>query len=283
MTSRMRLIDLSVVITPNELDPNIGEMEYWKHETGAERIGRAVARIVEDATEEGQTPRRVDAGSFPDGLFLSNEYIRLAVHAGTHLDAPYHYGPECEGEPAKRITDIPLEWCWGDGVVLRFRDKWPGGVITREDVQRELERIQYQIKPFDIVLIETGSDKLWPDPAYFNAHPAMSVEATRFLVEQGVKVIGIDTNGFDLPTEYMARAFARTGDARHLWPCHMYGREKEYLQIERMGGLDQLPVPHGFQVACFPIRVEGAGAGWTRPVAFVHDDGSGAIDSQAQS
>jgi kynurenine formamidase len=150
-------------------------------------------------------------------------------------------------------------------------DKAPLEVISAAEIDAELERIGYSIKPYDIVLIETGWDRRWPDAAYFDEHPAMSVEATALLVQRGVKVIGIDTNGFDLPTKAMIERYALTGEPDHLWPCHMYGREVEYLQIERLGGLERLPVAHGFKVACFPIRVHEAGAGWARPVAIIDD------------
>ena len=269
----MRLIDLSVAIAEHPSDPNIGEIERWTHDDGPQRLAAAFAPFMAKlAVEHSLTSLpQIDATAFPDGMFLSNEFVRLAVHGGTHLDAPYHYGPTCEGRPAKRIDEIPLEWCHGDAVRLTF-DKRALEVITAEDITRELSRIGYAVKPFDIALIATGWDARWPSPEYFGEHPAMTVEATRMLVERGVKVIGIDTNGFDLPTREMIRAYALSGDTRHLWPCHMYGREVEYLQIERMGGLDQIPVDHGFQVACFPIRIDGAGAGWVRPVAMLHDE-----------
>jgi kynurenine formamidase len=269
----MRLVDLSVPIAPHPGDPNVGEVERWTHERGPELIGRAFAPLLEEtARRHGLAEVPVlDSRSFPDGVFLSNEFVRLAVHGGTHLDAPFHYGPVCEGRPAKRIGEIPLEWCWGDGVLLSFTGKAPLELIEAEDVERELQRIGYTPKSGDIVLIETGWDERWPEPDYFDAHPAMSLDATRLLVEQGVRVIGIDTNGFDLPSAAMIEQYALTGDPSHLWPCHMYGREREYLQIERMGGLGRIGATHGFQLACFPIRVDGAGAGWVRPVAIVHE------------
>jgi kynurenine formamidase len=269
----MRFVDLSVAIKPHPKDPNIGELELWTHEHGPDRLARAFAPFLEAvAARHGLAPERLptlDAGAFPDGVFLSNEIIRLAVHGGTHLDAPYHYGPTCEGRPAKRIGDVPLEWCFGPAVRLTFTEKRPLELITAADVERELARISHAITPGDIVLIETGWDARWPDSDYFDGHPAMSLEATRLLVESGVRVIGVDTNGFDLPPAAMVEAYALSGDARHLWPCHMYGRQAEYLQIERMGGLCKLPAARGFTLACFPIRVDGAGAGWVRPVAFI--------------
>jgi kynurenine formamidase len=39
--------------------------------------------------------------------------------------------------------------------------------------------------------------------------------------------------------------------------------------MEKMANLDKIPFPHGFKVACFPIKIKSASAGWTRPVAIV--------------
>ena len=59
------------------------------------------------------------------------------------------------------IDEVPLEWCLGDGVVLRFRDKGEGETVSAEDVEDELLRIGYEIKPFEIASDrQTGSDEL---------------------------------------------------------------------------------------------------------------------------
>jgi kynurenine formamidase len=275
----MTIIDLSIPIIDGVGDPNFRSVEHWSHDTGANRIGTVLGPYMSElrAQLSARGELHPDAHEqlgpelFPDGLFLGNEFLTLSVHAGTHLDAPFHYGLESEGLPARRIDEIPLEWCVGDGVVLRFRDKRRGDLISDTDVEEELTRIGYTLKAFDIVLIETGSDALAGTPAYYDGHPGMSLDATRLLVERGVKVIGIDCNGFDAPPRVMVEDYLRTGDPSHLWPCHMYGREHEYLQIEGLAGLDQLPRQHGFQVVCVPIKVKGAGAGWVRAIAIVED------------
>lgn len=272
----MEFIDLSMPISPNPSDPNMGKIIHWSHQTGGKRIGLKIAwpkhaslkKKIKSFAQYLIRKRRIDARSFPNGLFLGNEFLTLSVHCSTHIDAPFHYGPICEGKPAKHIGDLPLEWFFGDGVILRFLNKKSKEVISLADIHRELDRIQYNIKPMDIVLIHTGADLLWPNQEYFTEHLGMSLEGTRFLVEQGVKIIGIDTIGFDLPIGQMVNAYFSTGDSANLWPCHFFGREKEYLQIERLGNLHKIPLDHGFKVVCFPIVVEGAGAGWVRPVAF---------------
>ena len=60
----------------------------------------------------------------PDGLGWAVETITLTTHSGTHLDAPYHYHPTMDrGRPSHTIDEIPLEWCYGNGVLLDFRHK----------------------------------------------------------------------------------------------------------------------------------------------------------------
>jgi kynurenine formamidase len=54
-----------------------------------------------------------------------------------------------------------------------------------------------------------------------------------------------------------------------LWAAHFVGKEKEYCQIEKLANLEKIPQPFGFKVAVFPIKVEGASAGWARPVAII--------------
>lgn len=270
----MRLVDLSMIITTHPQDPNVRSIDRWTHDSGPDRIGGVMAPFIEEvAARAGISPTpTLDRSAFPDGVFLSNEVVTLTVHGGTHVDAPYHYGPVSEGRPARTIDEIPLEWCCGPGVRLSFRDKDALGVITADDVRRELKRIDHELRPLDVVLVETGWCDRFPDPSYFTEHPAMSPGAIELIVDSGVKLIGIDTSGFDLPTRVMVESFVTTGDPGHLWPCHLFGRSREYLQIERMAGLDRLPGPTGWTVFCAPVRVSGAGAGWARPFALVDGD-----------
>lgn len=60
--------------------------------------------------------------------------------------------------------------------------------------------------------------------------------------------------------------------SRVLWPAHLYGREQPYCQLEKLANLGALPGAVGFTVACFPIKLAGLGAGWTRVVAIVEAD-----------
>jgi kynurenine formamidase len=98
----------------------------------------------------------------------------------------------------------------------------------------------------------------------------MSAEATRWLIDQGVRVIGTDAMGFDIPFNNIKDNFARDGDASKLWEAHRVGMDVEYCQIEKLANLEQLP-PHGFQIVAIPIPVAHASAGWCRPVAIIDE------------
>ncbi|MFD1909292.1 cyclase family protein [Paenibacillus rhizoplanae] len=92
------------------------------------------------------------------------EMITASTHTGTHFDAPLHFGSRSEGEPAASIDEVPLEWCFGDGVVLDFTHIPAGEAIEEQDIVQALERIGYTLKPLDIVLIRTGADRHWGTP-----------------------------------------------------------------------------------------------------------------------
>jgi kynurenine formamidase len=273
----VRIIDLSLPIDEKAKEPFPVKIKKLEHSQGADYLGWALA-VSRDKSFLGKLKgglgyflgkKKISRKTFPDEEFISEERVTASVHTGTHLDAPYHFGTRCEGKEAKKIEDIPLEWCYGDGVVLDFTHKEAGESISREEVQKSLEKINYSIKPFDIVFIYTGADRHWGKREYFFKFPGVSREATAWLVEQGVKVIGIDALGFDRPFLRMVNDYFSTGDASVLWPSHIYGRDKEYCHIERLANLGEIPKPYGFKVACFPVKIKDVGASWIRAVAII--------------
>ena len=98
----------------------------------------------------------------------------------------------------------------------------------------------------------------------------LGVEATAFILDQGVKAIGIDAWGLDRPVAKMAAAYAQ-GDKTSLWPSHFYGRTKEYVQIEKLANLEQIPAPVGFVFSAFPVKIDKASGAWCRAVAIIDE------------
>ncbi len=245
-----RFVDLSVATRDTDSEATPVKVDLLDHEAAAAVLGLA----PED---------------FPDGMAISNETVTLTTHTGTHMDAPLHYGPVSGGAPAKSIDQVPLEWCFGPGVRLDVRHVPAGEAITVDHLREALAEARHELRPGDIVLLWTGADALWGSARYLTDYAGLSGEGTRFLVENGVKVIGIDAWGLDRPMRSMIEDYRRTGDRGHLWPAHIYGRTREYLQLEKLARLGELPAATGFTVSCFPVSVAGAGAGWTRVVALL--------------
>ena len=259
---RKRFVDLSISIEPDlPSDPPvmIPKIDYIDHDQGAEQMKEFFPGVTRE--------------HLPGGLGWALEFLTLTTHSGTHLDAPYHYHPTMDrGQPSMTIDEIPLEWCCNDGVLLDFRHKGDGERITVEDVKKALERIDYKIKPLDIVLIQTGADEYWGREAYLVKGAGMVKESTLYLLEKGVKVVGLDAWSWDRPLPFLAREFQKTGDPKVIWEAHFAGIEIGYCHMEKMANLSAIGKPHGFTICCFPIKIKKASAGWTRPVAIVEED-----------
>ncbi len=59
---------------------------------------------------------------------------KMGVHSTTHIDAPWHYSPEVAGKPAATIDNMPLEYGYGDGIVIDMSHKKDNEIITKEDI-----------------------------------------------------------------------------------------------------------------------------------------------------
>lgn len=212
----------------------------------------------------------------PNGQGWAIDFVQMCTHSGTHLDAPWHYYPtmnEAEpggGEPAWTIEQVPLEWCIGPGVKLDFRDKPDGYKISAKDVQDYLAKINYTLKPGNIVLLNTSAGDRWGTKEYLVAGAGVSAEATLWMIDQGVRVMGTDGWSWDVPLPYEGEEFQKNHDASILWEAHRAGRQKAYCHIEKLTNLEALP-DYGYTVHTLPIPVKGGSAGWCRTVAIFND------------
>ncbi len=255
-----KFIDLSVylendvVSDPAPFGPKI---EYFDHEATYGQMAPFFPGLAKD--------------DLPDGAAWAIEKIELITHNGTHLDAPYHFHPTMNrGERAITIDEVPLEWCFQPGVKLDFRTRPDGYVVTARDVQIELERIGHELKPLEIVVVNTRAGSRYGNDDYVNAGCGMGYEATMYLLERGVRLTGTDAWSWDTPFVYTAEKYKETGDASLIWEGHKAGRHIGYCHLEKLHNLEALP-PDGFVIACFPHKIRGASAGWTRAVAIVDD------------
>jgi kynurenine formamidase len=91
-----------------------------------------------------------------------------------------------------------------------------------------------------------------------------------YLLERGVRLTGTDAWSWDAPFVHTKVKYEATKDPSLIWEGHKAGRHIGYCHLEKLHNLEALP-PYGFMVSCFPVKVRGASAGWTRAVAIFDD------------
>jgi len=265
----MKIIDLSLPIDEKAFEVHKVSIERISHKAGVEKFNRVImGKTLAGKLQYALGKRIVKKEELPDEEFLSLEIVHAPVHIGTHLDYSFHYGTRSEGRSSKTSEEIPLEYCYQDGVKLDLSYKKANEVIKAEDIKLALEKINYQLKSLDIVLLYTGADKLYGGAKYFTDYPGVDVSAIDYLLDRGIKIFGVDTMGIDRPYRFMLKEFLETKDPKTFYPAHFYGRKREFIHIERLANLDKLP-GHGFKIICFPIRIKNTGAAWARVVALL--------------
>lgn len=217
------------------------------------RIARPVLVMYESWREFAE---RIGAAQYGADWLTAHYLVVLSDHVGTHLDSLKHMREDAGGPES-----IPLEYCYGDGVKLDFTHKKPGAGISAAEIQAELDRIDYTLKPLDIVLIHTGAGAYQDEERYLKDHSGMTGEATRWLIDQGIKLMGIDAITFDPPVWAM---FER----QEFWEAHRVMLEQEYYHLENLTNLDRLPA-FGFKLSVFPIKWTGTTAAPVRAVAII--------------
>jgi kynurenine formamidase len=265
----MKIIDLSLPIDETAFEVHKVEIERISHKAGVEKFNRVImGKTLSGKLKYALGKRIVKKSELPDEEFLSLEVVHAPVHIGTHLDYSFHYGSKSENRPSKTADEIPLEYCFQPGVKLDLRHKKPNEVIKTQDITAALDKINYQLKPLDIVLLHTGADKLYGGPKYFTDYPGVDPEAIDYLLSKGIKIFGVDTMGIDRPYRFMLTEFLKTKDPKTFYPAHFFGRKKEFIHIERLANLEKLPAT-GFKILCMPVRIKNTGAAWARVVALL--------------
>lgn len=177
---------------------------------------------------------------------FAERLISLTSHTGTHMDAPAHLlagGRSLDRVPAERFV--------GRACVLDLTAAGP------EVPPRALEAQAGRLAGCTAVLLRTGWDRHWGDPAYLGGFPVLSAASARWLAAHGVTTAGVDAISFD-PL-----------DAPSL-PIHRLLLGAGVLLVENLTRLACLP-PAGFTLCCLPLPLADADGAPCRAVAILDD------------
>ncbi|MCY1032787.1 cyclase family protein [Corallococcus sp. BB11-1] len=159
-------------------------------------------------------------------------HLSLGVHSGTHVDAPVHFIPGALG-----VDALPLDRLLGDVRVLAL----PGGpAITAEALREHAPRRGERL------LFKTANSRgRWDASDFQPGFTYLSSDGARFLVEAGVRTVGID---------YLSIAGMEEGELTHRLLLEAGVCIIEGLDLTRVE-----PGPH--EMVCLPLRLaNGDGA-----------------------
>jgi kynurenine formamidase len=251
--SGLKLIDLSVPLAPCVSEAVPVSIEYMAHECGGAHLAELVGMQQADLQE---------------GLGWASERVSAITHSSTHVDAPFHYSPQCDGRPSRTVDELPLDWFWGPGVCIPVDASPQQDPVTTLELEAFEEKHGRSIGAGDIVLFRTGAESHYGSASYNEQGRGLSPSLVEALCGRGVRLFGTDAWSIDPPFHLMRQRLGSVGPSS-VWEAHFAGRKVEFCAIEKLSNLDKLP-PAGFWVACFPIKVLRGSAAWVRAVAFLN-------------
>jgi kynurenine formamidase len=166
--------------------------------------------------------------------------VQLCANTGTYVDSPFHRyadGADLSELPLDRLADL-------DAVVVDA----PGQAVDRAALDR------YHVAG-RAVLVRTGWDRHWRTDTYFEGNPFLTEDAAAHLVEQGARLVGIDSLNID-DTASRERPVHSTLLAAGIPIC------------EHLTNLGALPA-EGFRFSAVPVMMRGMGTFPVRSYAIV--------------
>jgi kynurenine formamidase len=131
------------------------------------------------------------AESFADsgGVYgLASMFISMPDHAGTHIDAPRHFG-----ETGIPINEYPLEKCIVPGICIDLRHIMPRAEITPTDLEAAVKQSGVDVPSGGTVLLCTGRhERIFPGKDYAAENCGVNVAAMEWLAGKGFVHFGID-------------------------------------------------------------------------------------------
>lgn len=152
----------------------------------------------------------------------------LGTHTGTHVDAPHHFF-----DGAAAADALPLDLLVGRARVVDIGRR---GGITAEDLA------QLGLREDLRVLLKTSNSALWNGSAFREDYTHLTEAGARYLVEQGVKVVGIDYLSIE--------QFKKPGA-----PAHRALLSEGVVIIEGLNLADA--EPGMYEMYCLPLRIVG--------------------------
>lgn len=173
----------------------------------------------------------------------------LGTHTGTHCDAPRHF---IAG--AKSVDMLSLDILIGPAFVIDFSITLPGQEINMVDFEKKLgDRYPQRL------LMRFDWSDYWGKTEYYINHPFISLTAARWLMERGVRLLGMDTPTPDNP---------KHGRGSELdSPVHKILLNNDVILVEYLCNLKELQKQE-VELICLPLKILGGDGSPVRCIAI---------------
>lgn len=157
--------------------------------------------------------------------------VVLGTHSGTHVDAPRHFM-----DAGRAVDELPLDSLIGPCRVVDVPVAPGRSPITAAEIARGAGS-----PPARRLLLKTPNSSLWSSGAFTPDFAYVTPEAARWIVNAGVRLVGVDYLSIE--------EFKKPGA-----PAHHILLEAGVVIIE---GLNLAAVtPGDYELVCLPLRIE---------------------------
>lgn len=186
-------------------------------------------------------------------LGFSARNLLLSEHCGTHCDAVSEFKPG-----GASMENMPLSYFWGSAICLDVSSVEPSRRIETRDLENAVKKSGQTLQTGDIVLLHTGHhSRYYGKPEFQTAYTGLSYKAAKWLAEQGVVNIGVDSPSIDHP-----------GDLD--FSGHMVCGEYDITNTENLCNLQQL-LGKRFLFLGLPLKIRGGSGSPIRAVALLEE------------
>lgn len=161
--------------------------------------------------------------------------IILGSHSGTHIDAPKHFFDNTYG-----IDKLDLSILCGSASVIDFSYKNTGEYITLTDVKN--------IKIHKRMIFRFDWHKHWQHDDYYLEFPYFSLEAARYLVDNGMKLMALDTPS---PDDGRNITEVHVEDS----PVHKLLLQNDVIIAEYLTNTDKLKANKEYEFYALPLKL----------------------------
>ena len=173
-----------------------------------------------------------------DTVGRNTQKIVLGSHSGTHMDAPYHFIND-----GITIESLDINLMWGKVKVVDFRTKGQGDVVTLNDVKK--------IEISERMLFAFGWYHNWKTSKYYDGFPYFETEAVEYLLNNGMKVMAMDT-----PSPDNGSAIKVKGESDS--PNHLLLLKNQTFIIEYLNNTDVLVGGKEYEMVSLPLKLVGS-------------------------